>query len=106
MVKNFNDNDIQEIVNLLGQYFDGLYEGDTNKFENVFHESAHLYSSDGTKIDDWERSFYFEMIKNRPSPLSQNLPRHDKIVSVNKSCLLYTSPSPRDIRRSRMPSSA
>ena len=25
---------------------------------------------------------------------------------VNKICLLYTSPSPRDMRRSRMPSSA
>ena len=25
---------------------------------------------------------------------------------VNKTCLLYTSPSPRDMRRSRMPSSA
>ena len=24
----------------------------------------------------------------------------------NKACLLYTSPSPRDMRRSRMPSSA
>ena len=29
-----------------------------------------------------------------------------KIVSLRKSCLLYTSPSPRDMRRSRMPSSA
>ena len=29
---------------------------------------------------------------------------HKKIRSL--SCLLYTSPSPRDIRRSRMPSSA
>ena len=27
-------------------------------------------------------------------------------VSEYKSCLLYTSPSPRDMRRSRMPSSA
>ena len=62
MVKDFNDKDLQEIVNLLGQYFDGLYEGDTDKFEKVFHESAHLYSSDGTKVDDWQRSFYFEMI--------------------------------------------
>ena len=25
---------------------------------------------------------------------------------VNNSCLLYTSPSPRDLRKSRMPSSA
>ena len=28
-----------------------------------------------------------------------------KVIGVN-TCLLYTSPSPRDIRRSRMPSSA
>ena len=30
---------------------------------------------------------------------------NDKVVEVN-SCLLYTSPSPRDRTRSRMPSSA
>ena len=27
-------------------------------------------------------------------------------VSKNNNCLLYTSPSPRDLRKSRMPSSA
>ena len=30
----------------------------------------------------------------------------DEEVQVYKGCLLYTSPSPRDMRRSRMPSSA
>ena len=30
----------------------------------------------------------------------------EKIKSLNKSCLLYTSPSPRDATLSRMPSSA
>ena len=29
-----------------------------------------------------------------------------KDVSVSRACLLYTSPSPRDLRLSRMPSSA
>ena len=28
------------------------------------------------------------------------------LVIVSRTCLLYTSPSPRDMRRSRMPSSA
>ena len=28
------------------------------------------------------------------------------IMSLNNSCLLYTSPSPRDVEESRMPSSA
>ena len=39
-----------------------------------------------------------------------NLPRavhfDDEIMRTFKSCLLYTSPSPRDRTRSRMPSSA
>ena len=30
----------------------------------------------------------------------------DQLVNVFKDCLLYTSPSPRDKRQSRMPSSA
>ena len=29
-----------------------------------------------------------------------------KGIAEHESCLLYTSPSPRDMRRSRMPSSA
>ena len=29
-----------------------------------------------------------------------------KIVDLSRSCLLYTSPSPRDVEESRMPSSA
>ena len=31
---------------------------------------------------------------------------NDPTVTVNKGCLLYTSPSPRDMWTSRMPSSA
>ena len=33
-------------------------------------------------------------------------PMHQKIFGAIESCLLYTSPSPRDRTRSRMPSSA
>ena len=36
--------------------------------------------------------------------LGEQLNYSDK--SISKCCLLYTSPSPRDMRRSRMPSSA
>ena len=32
--------------------------------------------------------------------------RPDRTVRMGKSCLLYTSPSPRDLSTSRMPSSA
>ncbi|GAB5819098.1 hypothetical protein JMUB7533_26780 [Staphylococcus aureus] len=39
--------------------------------------------------------------KKQPIPSSFYDP-----LNLNKFCLLYTSPSPRDMRRSRMPSSA
>ena len=38
-----------------------------------------------------------------PSPLPN---RRNIVITRNKDCLLYTSPSPRDQRGSRMPSSA
>ena len=34
------------------------------------------------------------------------IPGADKFIQALKDCLLYTSPSPRDQRGSRMPSSA
>ena len=45
-------------------------------------------------------------VNRYPDPLQRNLKRTlAKIKQVN-DCLLYTSPSPRDKRQSRMPSSA
>ena len=37
--------------------------------------------------------------------LKQKL-EHELLISIQDACLLYTSPSPRDRTRSRMPSSA
>ena len=39
-------------------------------------------------------------------PIAQMQYEYDKAVEDMKGCLLYTSPSPRDRQKSRMPSSA
>ena len=44
--------------------------------------------------------------KNNFDKISFNGPHSKKVKKKNNSCLLYTSPSPRDVRSSRMPSSA
>ena len=41
-----------------------------------------------------------------PKELLQNLNFNQKTTLYDRTCLLYTSPSPRDRTRSRMPSSA
>ena len=50
------------------------------------------------------------MPKHMPDAISRTMvktgPASSLLMAVYTSCLLYTSPSPRDMRRSRMPSSA
>ena len=85
MATAFNDPAVGEIHDLLADYFDGLYEGDLQKFERVFHEAAHLYSTDGETITVLPRTSYFDRIANRQSHRSQKLKRFDRIVSVHIS---------------------
>ena len=40
------------------------------------------------------------------SHINDTLKRINELAAKKKSCLLYTSPSPRDLHVSRMPSSA
>ena len=56
-----------------------------------------------------------ELFKDYPIEVQQEVLRKLVVYSIDteigkkndfKTCLLYTSPSPRDMRRSRMPSSA
>ena len=54
--------------------------------------------------------FYLPKIKdnldNRENKIKEDLENANKFKEQSETCLLYTSPSPRDVNRSRMPSSA
>lgn len=85
MSERFNDASISAITAVLTEYFDGLYDGDLEKFARVFHEDSHLYFTDGATVTDWPRATYFEKIGGRASPASQGLARHDRILSIHKA---------------------
>jgi len=57
--------------------------------------------------EDWVALFNLREkdAKKHPSDLYAQQ-RYAEALNLNKSCLLYTSPSPRDVEESRMPSSA
>ena len=65
-----------------------------NDFQNVRYDSSKKW------IDENNHA----VISNGPFYLDRYSP--DSRTIVIRSCLLYTSPSPRDKRQSRMPSSA
>ncbi len=85
MTDGFSDASIGEITELLQEYFDGLYDGDLEKFDRIFHPNAHLYATDGEALTDWSRTEYFEVIGGRQSSREQGLARHDKILSIHKA---------------------
>ena len=69
----------------------------TNIIKSIIPEDSafsHAYAGDG----------HIAIREMKPSPDAKNI--EDEISKLFRICLLYTSPSPRDKRQSRMPSSA
>ena len=64
----------------------------------------HTYHA--VSIDDERREFAPVLVKRRPGVEEVWFPGMHSDVGGGYNCLLYTSPSPRDQRGSRMPSSA
>src|SRR5215475_6516577 len=60
--------DVAEVEKVLQVYFDGLYEGDTQKLGAAFHPMSHLYSvaADG-KAADFPRADWFKVVEGRKS---------------------------------------
>ena len=58
---------------------------------------------DVRKREKYVQGFAFGSINCEVAKLNENI---IDLVPNNKTCLLYTSPSPRDRQKSRMPSSA
>lgn len=77
--------DLQELERVLETYFDGLYEGDTAKLGRVFHDVAHLFYATDGKLGDMSREQWFELVKSRRSAQSQDLPRRDWVVQIDRS---------------------
>ena len=77
--------DIEAIEKVVWTYLDGLYEGDTGKLAEAFHEASHLYSMHEGGVSDLPREKWFEMVKGRPSAKSKDLKRTDRIVSIDLS---------------------
>ncbi len=77
--------EIEAVEKVVRTYLDGLYEGDTAKLGQAFHEVSHLYSVSDGGVADLPREKWFEFVKGRASPKSKGLKRTDRIVSVDFS---------------------
>ncbi|MET0605102.1 MAG: nuclear transport factor 2 family protein [Beijerinckiaceae bacterium] len=75
--------DIKAIEAATKTYFDGLYEGDAAKLEQVFHPTSALTNTIDGAIKITPRDQWCAMVRSRPSPQKSGLERHDEIVSID-----------------------
>ena len=77
--------DLNDIEQALQTYFDGMYEGNTDKLAKVFHDVAHLFGVTDGKLTDWSRAHWFDVVKSRQSPQQLDLQRNDWVVQIDLS---------------------
>ena len=77
--------EVEAVEKVVWTYLDGLYEGDTEKLGQAFHEVSHLYSVSDGGVADLPREKWFEFVKGRASAKSKGLKRTDRIVSIDFS---------------------
>ncbi|HLF40471.1 MAG TPA: nuclear transport factor 2 family protein [Acidimicrobiia bacterium] len=73
---------VTEVLEVLEDYFDGLYDGDTEKLGRVYHERVRLFCATDPDLLEMDLPSYLEAVKNRPSPASRQDPRHDRVVAL------------------------
>lgn len=73
----------QEVADALQLYFDGLYEGDTQKLRRVFAPGAKLFSGTGGDFVELGLDEYMELVEGRPAPASKGQLRFDRIESMD-----------------------
>lgn len=77
---------IPDVLSTIHTYLDGLYEGDTKKLRQSFHDVCHLYSLADGKVSALSLENWCKLVEGRASPKSQNFDRGlERIISVEES---------------------
>ena len=70
--------DYEAVIELLNNYFDGLYEGDVEKLRGIFHDDAWLKGNNYRKTrDEW-----LEAVATRPVPSEEGMDFRFNIQSL------------------------
>ena len=77
------DQPLPGLLAVLGDYFDGLYDGDIDKLTGIYHERVRLFCPTDPELVELDLPTYLEIVKNRPSPASRQDERFDRILEVS-----------------------
>jgi hypothetical protein len=74
-----------EIVAALGIYFDGFYEGDSDKLRQIFHPNCHLYAAPNDALVDSDMTAVYGRVDSRIKPSVRGDKREDGFLTIDQS---------------------
>lgn len=77
-----NAQEVRKVTAVIDQYFDALYYGDPEAFEQIMHPTVRLHCATDDKWVCMDLPEYLQLVKERPSPASRNDDRYDQILSI------------------------
>ena len=77
--------DRAEIEAVVQTYLDGLYEGDVEKLAAAFHPTSSLTYEENGVLTPLPRDRWLDAVRERPSPKSRGLARHDRILQIDQA---------------------
>lgn len=77
------DEPTRALLEVLHDYFDGLYDGDVDKLTGIYHERVRLFCPTASELLEMDLPTYLEAVKNRPSPASRQDERFDRVLEVS-----------------------
>ena len=77
--------DRAEIEAVVQTYLDGLYEGDVDKLAAAFHPTSSLTYEENVVLTPLPRDRWHDAVRERPSPKSRGLARHDRILQIDQA---------------------
>ena len=80
---NQEKSDLDLIKKTMQYYFDGVYHGDMESLEKVFHPEAHQYGFFFGDFMHLPAKDWFELLKKRPPPIKEGEEYDKKILSTD-----------------------
>jgi hypothetical protein len=77
--------DRSSVEAVVQHYFDALYEGDADKLAAIFHPTADLRWLEKGDLKILTVPNWVEGVRKRPSAKTENKPREDFIVTIDRS---------------------
>ncbi len=74
--------DLAEIQGLAQAYFHALYHGDADRFAQIFHPDARLYTHDGNGTVVLDVPSYLDIVAGREAPAASQQRRDDEILAI------------------------